>query len=155
MNVNDTIVNCLEAFKEFGDVTDGQLRAINGFMRLTYMDGRHDGILGKDQLDRTYKGMEIEQISGDIYSWASPDFDGGDIDHETMTNDPHGTGSLAQCIDQIDEHLDNQYEFESKVLDWGLAKGRTQWRVKGQSIWHYPKRYAIEEYERTLNAKSI
>lgn len=54
---------------------------------------------------KTYRGMELTPTYGMEYFWCYPDFDGGDIDWETPTQDPHGTGTIDQCHDQIDEHL--------------------------------------------------
>jgi len=51
-----------------------------------------------------YKGFEIHPHHTD-YFWCGPDFDGGDIDWETPTQDPHGSGSLQQCREAIDELL--------------------------------------------------
>lgn len=57
---------------------------------------------------KMYKGFEITPVYGlhaEDYFWCGPDFDGGDIDFETPTQDPHGSGSLQQCREAIDELL--------------------------------------------------
>ena len=58
-----------------------------------------------------YKGHEITPAYQG-YFWCAPDFDGGDIDFETATQDPHGSGTLEQCKEAIDEHLAD-LEFDS------------------------------------------
>ena len=53
----------------------------------------------------SYKGFEITPVSNGQHFWCGRDFDGGDIDYETPTQDPHGNGSIQECKAAIDEHL--------------------------------------------------
>ncbi len=50
-----------------------------------------------------YKGFVLSAVYGDQFTWCSEDFDGADIDFETGTKDPHGSGTLEQCHEAIDE----------------------------------------------------
>ena len=56
--------------------------------------------------EQDYRGFIIE-CTGDTrgYFWAGYDFDGAPIDHETPTQDPHGSGTVEQCKTEIDQHL--------------------------------------------------
>ncbi len=64
-----------------------------------------------------YLGFKLTPVYANEYTWASPDFDGGDIDHETATRDPHGSGTVLQCLEQIDEHIQEQLHTLKKGLD--------------------------------------
>ena len=53
-----------------------------------------------------YRGFEILPLmySSD-YFWCGLDYDGAPIDYDTPTDSPHGTGTMQECKDAIDELL--------------------------------------------------